>query len=544
MAPKRKSTTIKASPKKAKAQQRQEEPLSVEKIKAIVKGIKEEAKYNDIVVLLDQYNKVKEVLVKEENEAIEASGRQLTMGLYQVFQYLFPKGLLKVHKKDDEKKVVLIKWLISKYDSFKTVIIEHVSQELSFKSSLQLDMLDVYVKLIKLESEYFRAKDELYFPYSTYKALVLAFVNSNVGTVLPDNKIDNFVFLEFQDKLNKYYDFQYYFFQSLHDIISQSAYTDAKSVFAIYYTAINESQSFQENIHSLKEEARTLTKNLPLTVYKASSLKRAFQDALFSVLTMKLSSNQYKSFLLIASKKVLPYLSQPSRLMDFLTDSYNTSDLIIQILSLNSLYELMKMYNLEYPDFYTKLYSLLTPNLLYNRYRSRFFRLTDLFLSSTHLSSQLVASFIKKLATLSIIGPAPAVVIIIPFIYNLLKRHPSCMVMIQNPDVSDDYVDPYDDKETDPLNTKAINSSLWELEALMNHYHPNISTLAKLFNEPFRKPHYNLEDFLDWSYKSLFDSETNKKYRSMAALEYEEWEHLFTPKNGESLSVYLNGWVL
>lgn len=48
----------------------------------------------------------------------------------------------------------------------------------------------------------------------------------------------------------------------------------------------------------------------------------------------------------------------------------------------------------------------------------------------SHLPSILVASFIKRLARLSLSAPPAAIVMIIPFIYNLLKLHPGCMVLI------------------------------------------------------------------------------------------------------------------
>lgn len=244
-------------------------------------------------------------------------------------------------------------------------------------------------------------------------------------------------------------------------------------------------------------------------------------------------------------KRIIPNMAQPQSIMDFLTDCYDISDdPAIPILALNSLYELMRKYNLEYPDFYTKLYSLLTPELLYIRYRSRFFRLCDLFLTSTHLSSNLVASFIKKLARLSLGASASGVVIVIPFIYNLLKRHPTCMIMLHNIEGSkaEDYSDPYDYNEKDPLKTNAVRSSLWELETLMSHYHPNIATLAKVFGEPFRKHSYNMEDFLDWSYLTLLDSEKTRKYKTAAALEYEEFDHLFAADDDKK--VYAEGWSL
>ena len=46
----------------------------------------------------------------------------------------------------------------------------------------------------------------------------------------------------------------------------------------------------------------------------------------------------------------------------------------------------------------------------------------------------LLASFIKRLARLSVNAPPTAIVMIIPFTYNILKKHPSLMTMIHRDD--------------------------------------------------------------------------------------------------------------
>jgi U3 small nucleolar RNA-associated protein 19 len=57
--------------------------------------------------------------------------------------------------------------------------------------------------------------------------------------------------------------------------------------------------------------------------------------------------------------------------------------------------------------------------------------------------------------------------------------------------------------EPDPMRTRALESSLWEIETLQSHYHPNVATLAKIISEQFTKQQYNLEDFLDHSYGTV-----------------------------------------
>lgn len=192
----------------------------------------------------------------------------------------------------------------------------------------------------------------------------------------------------------------------------------------------------------------------------------------------------------------------------------------------------MKSYNLDYPDFYTNLYAILTPELLHLPEKSRFFRLLDLFMSSTHLPAAIVASFIKRLARLSLTAPPSGIVVVIPFIYNLIKKHghSTCMLLIHSTTTAEqdaEYFDPYDEDEKDPAKTEAIGSSIWELESMVNHYHPNISALVKIFSQHFTKYSYNMEDFLDWSYTKLLDAEMKKNLKGELGLEFEKWSSMF-----------------
>ncbi|WVW79002.1 hypothetical protein I302_100965 [Kwoniella bestiolae CBS 10118] len=198
------------------------------------------------------------------------------------------------------------------------------------------------------------------------------------------------------------------------------------------------------------------------------------------------------------------------------------------MLAMNGLFVLMTQYNFEYPHFYDRLYGLLDRNVMHVKYRARFFRLLDTFLSSSLLSSALIASFIKRLSRLSLTAPPAGVILILPFVYNLLKRHPGTMVLIQRPDDGvlrisstlgkEGYVDPYDPEEKQVLKTNAINSSLWEIKALQKHYLHSISTIAKIFQEVFTKPEFGLEDFLDHGYGTLFETESNRKIKNPPAL--------------------------
>jgi len=255
----------------------------------------------------------------------------------------------------------------------------------------------------------------------------------------------------------------------------------------------------------------TVSVKQPKGLLSLKTYKSQAQEAWLATLRCGISKEQRKSILSVFSHQIAPWFQQPEMLMDFLTDSYDVGG-GTSLLALSGLYYLISEKNLDYPSFYQKLYSLLDEGLLHSKYRSRFFRLLDTFMSSTHLPSALVASFIKRLARLALHGPPAGIVVVVPWIYNMFKRHPACTFMMHR-EIRDLELkmeleeqgmdDPFDMKEQDPMLTNAIESSLWEIETLQSHYHPNVATLAKIISQQFTKRSYNLEDFLDHSYNAV-----------------------------------------
>lgn len=241
-------------------------------------------------------------------------------------------------------------------------------------------------------------------------------------------------------------------------------------------------------------------------LYSSTVHRRQAQRAWMALLRQDLSKSQRKIILELMSHRIAPWFLKVELLLDFLTDSFNVGG-STSLLSLSGLFYLIQHKNLDYPQFYQKLYSLLDSDLLHSKHRSRFFRLLDTFLASTHLPAALVASFVKRLARLSLFAPPSGIVIVVPWIYNLLKKHPSCTFMIhrdiefrQNDGVCGD---PFQEEESNPMETDALESSLWEIQMLQSHYHPNVATIAKIISEQFTKQAYNPEDFLDHSYGTV-----------------------------------------
>lgn len=266
----------------------------------------------------------------------------------------------------------------------------------------------------------------------------------------------------------------------------------------------------------------------------SASLRVAVQSAWLAILRNQTPSmTNRKTLLRLVTSVISPWFTKPEFLMDFLTDSYNLGG-SQALLALSGLYQLISSKNLDYPSFYPKLYSQLDNQLLHSTHRSRFFRLLHTFLSSTHLPAALIASFIKRLARLALSASPAAIVSVVPFTYNLLKDNPSTTFMIHRSRSHAAFEDPFDADEPDPLLTNAMDSSLWELETLQSHYHPNVASIARIISEQFTQQRYNLEDFLDHSYESMITAELTRSVKKAPVIEWKIPKAIFMNTSSET----------
>ncbi|XP_058615140.1 nucleolar complex protein 4 homolog [Onychostoma macrolepis] len=255
-------------------------------------------------------------------------------------------------------------------------------------------------------------------------------------------------------------------------------------------------------------------------VAKLKEHKRAFEQMWLLFLKYKLPSSMYKKILVILHESIMPQMSDPTLLIDFLSAAYDIGG-AISLLALNGLFILIHKHNLDYPDFYKKLYSLLDPSIFHVKYRARFFHLVNIFLSSTHLPAYLVAAFVKRFARLSLTAPPTALLILLPFICNLIRRHPSCRVLIHRPSAAEEPCDdPYVMEEEDPAQCHALESSLWEINTLQKHYHPDVAKAAIKINEPLTEQEEDIGEVLELSTFELMEREL-KAERKTIPLEFD-----------------------
>ena len=182
----------------------------------------------------------------------------------------------------------------------------------------------------------------------------------------------------------------------------------------------------ENSFYMLQREKETL--NL---LFQEKFGKKVYSDAWLAFLSHSMDNKTLKK-VLIELDSVIPNLEDPRLLADFYVDSYNQSG-ILGILALNGIFTLITKYDLEYLKFYEKLYQLLEPSVLHSKFKSRFFNLVSIFLNSSLLPVNLVAGFIKKFARLALFAPPTGITLILPIIYNLLRSHHKCIVMIHKP---------------------------------------------------------------------------------------------------------------
>ncbi|EEB05811.2 CBF/Mak21 family protein [Schizosaccharomyces japonicus yFS275] len=424
--------------------------------------------------------------------------------LYRVFSHFLQDGTLRRVDGDAAKsaKGAVREWLNENFKLFTS----HISQVFDGEDvdELQVSFLAILLRLSKAEGLDGPLLNQLYFRVCS--TLLYA---ENLSDVCVNDFVSSY--------LIQYRDLRFFFYKNASKIVAGSLQEKHAKKERIAYNALRIVCAIPQPVVA-GDDSSSWAPCLAQKTTDDALLKKQFQEMLIPTLQLPLTVPTFKRILAVMHKRIIPFLPKPTLLMDFLTDAYNSHH-TVALLALNGLFTLISQYNLDYPLFYPKLYALLDRNILFSRSRSRFFRLLDLFLSSTHLPAALVASFIKRLSRLALSAPPGAIAIIVPFIYNLLQRHATCMQMIHKPgDLQDD---PFDEAAVDPMHTGALESSLWELASLQTHFHSNIGSLASIMSQQFTKPRYELEDFFDHGYQTMCSAELKRPLKREPAFEFE-----------------------
>lgn len=254
------------------------------------------------------------------------------------------------------------------------------------------------------------------------------------------------------------------------------------------------------------------------------SAKKRYSEAWFKFLNLELSQEMLK-LILRKMGELLPLLAEPFMMMDFLNKCYARGG-IYSILALNGIFIEITKFNLDFPNFYRRLYSLFDTGVLVTKHRGEFFKLAIRFMFSKYLPAYTAAAFVKRIMRIALAAPPSGVILALAFAHNVLQLHPTTQVLVHRASLlaankeqntapvllikstmGVGATDPFDMENPNPAQCSAINSSLWELLPFMSHQSPAVAKMAQAFNVPLiQQPPYNMDDFADASYFSMFSA--------------------------------------
>ncbi|KAK7385722.1 hypothetical protein VNO78_31538 [Psophocarpus tetragonolobus] len=499
------------------------------------------------------------------------------LSLHSFFLPLLPKlpsAAATSSAADDQSEFIYLTWLRSKFDEFLKSLLLVLSSPQTDETLKEL-VLDTLMEFVK-------EANAAAFHSSLYHKLLHAIVYSNSpATFLVDL---------LASKYFKYIDVRYFTFISLKKFAStfeEKDFSDDKiaredgtgesqlssnmeRVIQNMYFIISQVPPIQDSDNTSDLEMwsssesnhkqlsgdvgaddKSLKSKKPnknaLSVAKiAKKMKLKFTKAWIAYLGLPLPLDVYKEVLVNLHQEVIPHLSNPIMLCDFLTSSYDVGG-VVSVMALSSLFVLMTQYGLEYPNFYEKLYALLVPSIFMAKHRARFFQLLDSCLKSSLLPAYLAASFAKKLSRLLLSVPPSGALVITSLIHNILRRHPSVNCLVHREDGVDEGkgdcrtdegtaansdnaktgampcnksgIDHFNSSETDPKKSGAMRSSLWEIDAILHHYCPPVSRFALSLGNDLtvraKTTEVNVGDFSAGSYATILGAEMSRRVKQV-----------------------------
>ncbi|KAJ0265364.1 Protein NUCLEOLAR COMPLEX ASSOCIATED 4 [Hirschfeldia incana] len=460
---------------------------------------------------------------------------------------------------DEDPEVVFKAWLRSKFDEFVKLLLDVLVSQQSedtlrdvvlgtlmefikllnagrFHSSIYNRILnaiihsavDVDIFLDILHPKYFNYIDVRYFTYISMEKFVKTLEASAVSAENSETKNESKDSLELS-------------IRKIYQVLSRTPPPQKQAEKSDHemWSGSDESSS-EKKPKDKKKKSKDQDSNLlsPTTIAKRMKLK--FTKAWISFLRLPLPLDVYKEVLASIHQTVIPHLSNPAMLCDFLTKSYDIGG-VVSVMALSSLFILMTEHGLEYPNFYEKLYALLVPSVFVAKHRARFLQLLDACLRSSLLPAYLAASFAKKLSRLSLSVPPSGSLVITALIYNLLRRHPTINHLVHqepvenaneaNSEAEEDNessrpktnkklgVDYFNNQETDLKKTGAMRSSLWEIDTLRHHYCPPVSRFVSSLETDLtiraKTTEMKIEDFSSGSYATIFGDEIRRRVKQV-----------------------------
>lgn len=288
----------------------------------------------------------------------------------------------------------------------------------------------------------------------------------------------------------------------------------------------NQKETVDNNNDNIADSHRERNQEIKIIEWKNEKYhKEAFSEFWISFLK-HLPSNLHHPVLAILDTHIFPYFTRASLLSDFLIQSFQSTNKTTAILAQSGLFHLVHRCKLNYDQIYPRLYQLLDIDCFYlsPRFKKKFFNLLNLFMTLTMVPAYLVAAFVKKIMRLALQAPPSGCLWAMGFAYNMIKGewgkngreqewksttmrgmkesdHGSILrILIDNEskkNIKSFKNDPFDIEERDYNKCKAMESSLWEIEALIKHTCPKVSKMATIFKDKLTKQPFKLNLFFN-----------------------------------------------
>ncbi|XP_014505289.1 nucleolar complex protein 4 homolog [Vigna radiata var. radiata] len=474
----------------------------------------------------------------------------------------------------DQSEFIYLTWLRSKFDEFLKSLLDILASPQSDETlkELVLDTLMEFVKVANggafhsalyhklllsivrstspatfvvdlLESKYFKYIDVRYFTFISLKKLAITLEGKDES----DDKIasaDGNNESQLSSKMECFIRNMYYTISHVPPLQGSNNTSDLEM-----WSSSESDQKQHSGDTSVDDKllkSKKPNKNVLSAAKITKKMKLKFTKAWIAYLRLPLPLDVYKEVLVNLHQAVIPHLSNPIILCDFLTRSYDVGG-VVSVMALSSLFVLMTQYGLEYPNFYEKLYALLVPSTFMAKHRARFLQLLDSCLKSPLLPAYLAASFAKKLSRLLLSVPPSGALVITALIHNILRRHPSVNCLVHREDGVDEGksdhrtdegttvnsdnvktsaipcqkpgIDHFNNTETDPKKSAAMRSSLWEIDTILHHYCPPVSRFALSLGNDLtvraKTSEVNVGDFSAGSYATILGAEITRRVKQV-----------------------------
>ncbi|KAL0655307.1 hypothetical protein Bca4012_075891 [Brassica carinata] len=449
-------------------------------------------------------------------------------------------------KTDEDPEVIFKAWLRSKFDEFVKLLLDVLVSQQS-EDTLRDIVLGTLMEFVKLLNAG-RFHSSIF--HRILNAIIHSAVDIDVFLDMLTSNMEKFVktleassvvsadrtVIEHSETENESKDSLEFSIRKIYQVLSRIPPPQKQAEKSDHEMwSVSDESSSSEKPKDKKKKNKDQDSSLlsPTTIAKRMKLK--FTKAWISFLRLPLPLDVYKEVLASIHQTVIPHLSNPAMLCDFLKKSYDIGG-VVSVMALSSLFILMTEHGLEYPNFYEKLYALLVPSVFVAKHRARFLQLLDACLRSSLLPAYLAASFAKKLSRLSLSVPPSGSLVITALIYN----QPSCAsgIAFETVETANEAnseadepnecrpktnknlgIDYFNNQESDLKKTGAMRSSLWEIDTLRHHYCPPVSRCVSSLENDLtvraKTTEMKIEDFSSGSYATIFGDEIRRRVKQV-----------------------------